>query len=99
MVRRAVARMQPSIALALLLFPLAAIPAAGAEGKAGLDGKALFERKCSACHKTSLATNRREWKPEWREIVNRMVRKRDGWISAGEAAAIVDYLGAEYGRD
>jgi len=88
-----------AVALALLLPALLAAPAAGADGKASLDGRALFERKCSACHRLSLSTDRREWKPEWRAIVNRMAGKRDGWISAEEAAAIVDYLGFEYGKD
>jgi mono/diheme cytochrome c family protein len=69
------------------------------DGEAGLDGKALFESKCGACHGLSLTTGRREWKPEWRRIVERMARKRDGWISPEEAAAIVDYLGTEYGQD
>jgi cytochrome c2 len=99
MERRVVASMPLAICLALLLFPGSAVPASGGDARESLDGKALFERKCSACHRLSLATSRREWKPEWREIVNRMVRKRDGWISAEEAAAIADYLGASYGRD
>ena len=88
-----------AVGLSLLLPALSALPAAGADGKAGLDGKALFDKKCSACHGLSKTTDRREWKPDWREIVNRMVRKRDGWISAEEAAAIVDYLGSAYGKD
>ena len=88
-----------AVALALLLPPLVAAPAMGADGKAPLDGKALFEGKCSACHALSGTTNRREWKPEWRQIVERMARKKDGWISAEEAAAIVDYLGSEFGKD
>lgn len=99
MKRDVLARMSLAIALALLLPPLVAVPASGADGKAGLDGKALFEKKCSACHDLSRTTNRREWKPEWKEIVNRMVRKRDGWITAEEAAAITDYLGTAYSRD
>jgi len=93
------AGMPPAVALALLLSMLIAEPATGADVKGGLDGKAVFERKCGACHRLSLTTNRREWKPEWRAIVDRMARKRDGWISADEAAAIVDYLGAEYARE
>lgn len=88
-----------AISLALLLPALVGAPVAGADGKGTLDGKTLFEKKCGACHGLSVTTTRREWKPEWREIVNRMVRKRDGWISGEEAAAIVDYLGSEYGKD
>lgn len=99
MKRTIAARMFPVFALAFLLPVLVADPAAGADGKGGLDGKALFEKKCGACHRLSLTTSRREWKPEWKEIVDRMARRRDGWISADEAAAIVDYLGSEYARD
>lgn len=99
MKRTAVAGIPCAAALALLLAGPLGAPAGGADGKAPLDGKALFEKKCGACHRLSLTTDRREWKPEWRQIVDRMVRKRDGWISAEEAAAIVDYLGSEYGKD
>jgi len=99
MKRTIASRMFPVVALAFLLPVLIAALASGADGKGGLDGKALFEKKCGACHRLSLTTDRREWKPEWRQIVDRMVRKRDGWISADEAAAIVDYLGSEYARD
>ena len=91
--------MSLAFALALLLPGLFAAPAAGADGKAPLDGKKLFEKKCGECHRLSQTTSRREWKPDWREIVNRMARKKDGWISAEEATAIVDYLGSEYGRE
>jgi mono/diheme cytochrome c family protein len=91
--RRVSAGAPLAVALALFLPLLCPVSASGA------DGKALFEKKCSVCHGLNLATGRREWKPEWRGIVDRMVRKRDGWISAEEAAAIVDYLGSEYGRD
>jgi cytochrome c5 len=99
MKRTMAAGFPPAVALAVLLTVLFAAPAAGADGKGGLDGKRVFEKKCGVCHRLSLTTNRREWKPEWREIVDRMARKRDGWISADEAAAIVDYLGSEYGKD
>jgi mono/diheme cytochrome c family protein len=94
-----VARMSLAVALALLLPGLVSIPASGADGKAPLDGRTLFGTKCGECHRLSLTTDRREWKPDWKEIVNRMARRRDGWISAEEAAAIVDYLGSEYGKD
>ena len=99
MERHAVAGAPLALALILALALPAAVPASAADGNAGLDGKALFEKKCGVCHGLSLATGRREWKPEWKGIVDRMARKRDGWISPEEAAAIVDYLGSEYGRD
>jgi mono/diheme cytochrome c family protein len=99
MKRASVAGMPLAIALALVLSVPLAAPVSGADGKAPLDGQALFEKKCGACHRLSLTTDRREWKPEWRRIVDRMARKRDGWISAEEAAAIVEYLGSDYGKD
>jgi cytochrome c2 len=99
MKRHVVAGAPLAVALALFLTLSCAVPASGADGNGGLDGKSLFEKKCGACHGLSLTTGRREWKPEWRGIVDRMARKREGWISAEEAAAIVDYLGSEYGRN
>ena len=99
MKRTASAGKSLAVVLVLVLAGTVAAAAGGEERTGELDGKALFEKKCSACHGLSWSTNRREWKPEWRQIVDRMVRKREGWISAKEAAAIVDYLASEYGRD
>jgi mono/diheme cytochrome c family protein len=99
MKRHGLAGVPLAVALAIFLPQSGAVPASGADGTAGLDGKALFEKKCGSCHGLSLTTGRREWKPEWKGIVDRMARKRDGWISAEEAAAIVDYLSSEYGRN
>ena len=99
MKRRVVAGASLAIAMVLFLPVFTADPASGADGKAGLDGKGLFENKCGVCHGLSLSTGRREWRPEWRGIVDRMARKRDGWISPEEAVAIVEYLSAEFGRN
>jgi cytochrome c2 len=99
MLRKTAIRISLAVALAFLLPGHFSASAAGADGEAPLEGKTLFERKCGECHSLSLATTRREWKPEWRSIVERMARKRDGWISAEEAAEIVDYLGYRFGKD
>ena len=87
------------IAVVLAVSLLVLFPGAGAGGGAAPDGEALFEKKCRLCHGLSQTTSRREWRQEWTEIVHQMARKRDGWISAQEAAAIIDYLASAYGRD
>jgi mono/diheme cytochrome c family protein len=97
MKRYVVAGKSLGIALALAVPLLALFPPAG--GKAAPDGEALFEKKCGLCHGLSQTTTRREWKQEWAKVVHQMVRKRDGWISAEEAEAIVDYLASAYGRE
>ena len=87
------------IGLTLAVPLMVLFPAAGPGGKAPLDGEALFEKKCGLCHGLSQSTGRREWKQEWARVVQQMVRKREGWITAGEAEAIVEYLASAYGRE
>jgi hypothetical protein len=99
MKRCVVGRKSHGIALALAVSLPALFPPAGAGGNAAPGGEALFEKKCGLCHGLSQTTTRREWKQEWAKVVHQMVRKRDGWISAEEAEAIVDYLASAYGRE
>ena len=88
-------RFRLAIAVPLLVL----FPAAGSGGKAPPDGENLFEKKCALCHGLAQSTGRREWKQEWARIVRQMARKRDGWITAEEAEAIIDYLASAYGRE
>ena len=62
------------------------------------DGKTLFEMKCSVCHPLDRPTARKETKEKWTGIVKEMQGKKAGWISDAEAAKIVEYLAAEYGK-
>lgn len=74
--------------------PQAASPAAGGAA----DGKALFDQKCSVCHPLDRSTARKEMKEKWAAIVKEMQGKKADWISDADAAKIVDYLAAEYGK-
>lgn len=77
--------------------PKPAAPAA-APAAPELDGKTLFESKCSVCHGIDRATARTETKEKWAEIVKTMQGKKADWISDAEASKIIDYLAAEHGK-
>ena len=77
--------------------PQPAAPAA-APAAPELDGKALFETKCSVCHGLDRATARKETKEKWTEIVKTMQGKKADWISDADASKIIDYLAAEHGK-
>jgi len=73
-------------------------PAAPAAAGGAADGKTLFDQKCSVCHPLDRATARKEMKEKWVTIVKEMQGKKADWISDADAAKIVDYLAAEYGK-
>ena len=73
--------------------PAAALPAAPLA-----DGKSIFESKCSVCHGLDRPKALKETKEKWASIVKEMRGKKADWISDAEAAKIVDYLAAEYGK-
>lgn len=56
------------------------------------DAKALFERKCSACHPLSRSLSRNRERKWWVETVTRMQKVNGCNITDAEAEAIVDYL-------
>jgi len=60
-------------------------------------GKLLFQSKCSQCHATSRATSAPRDRAAWSATVQRMITQNGAGISPAEAAAIVDYLSANYG--
>jgi cytochrome c5 len=66
--------------------PAAAVPAG--------DAKALFETKCSRCHKLEVATSKKMDQAGWAETVKDMASKKAGWISDAEANTITQYLAA-----
>lgn len=79
--------------------PAPATPSAtGAAGQADLSaGKALFQELCTTCHPSDRSTSRTETRDEWVRLVGAM-QKKAGRITDADAAKIVDYLSAEYGR-
>ena len=62
------------------------------------DGKSIFVTKCSVCHGLDRATVRKETKEKWASIIKDMQGKKADWIPDADAAKILDYLVAEYGK-
>lgn len=61
------------------------------------DPKALFEDACSRCHSLDLPRGERLTKAGWQDIVSRMLSNGLD-VTDQEAAIIVDYLSAHYGK-
>ncbi len=72
------------------------IPSTGQEK---VDAKALFEAKCSGCHKADRATSLKKTPKEWQTTVTRMKDVRKAPINDGEAAIIAKYLSENYGKE
>ena len=75
-----------------------AAPAAAAPAAPAADGRSVFETKCSVCHPLDRATVRKETRDKWVSIVKDMQGKKADWISDAEAAKIIEFLTAEYGK-
>jgi cytochrome c5 len=60
------------------------------------NAKALFETKCSKCHKLEKATSEPGDKAHWDELVKEMQAKKAGWISDAEAAQIAGHCAGQY---
>jgi cytochrome c5 len=73
-------------------------PAAAAPADPAADGRSVFEAKCSVCHPLDRATVRKETRDKWVSIVKDMQGRKADWISDAEAAKIVEFLTAEYGK-
>jgi len=73
-------------------------PPAAPAVSAAVEGKALFEQKCSVCHGIDRATVRHESKEKWAELVKSMQGKKADWISDADAAKIVEFLATEHGK-
>lgn len=61
------------------------------------DPKALFEDACSQCHSIKVPKSEKMPRADWQDIVSRM-RSNGLGISDEEAAILVDYLSAQYGK-
>jgi len=78
--------------LSLGFFPL------WTAGQEITDSKAVFEKKCSACHKIERSTSAKKTNEEWVKTVTRMKGKRNANISDEEAKAIIEYVSKTYGK-
>ena len=62
------------------------------------DAKALFEKKCSACHSSDRPKSKQKTAEEWQTTVMRMKNVNGGPITDVEAQIIIDYLTRNYGK-
>jgi mono/diheme cytochrome c family protein len=60
------------------------------------DAKALFEKKCSACHSSDRPKSKKKTAEEWQTTVMRMKNVNGGAITDEEAQIILDYLTRNY---
>ncbi|OPY76049.1 MAG: hypothetical protein A4E64_01700 [Syntrophorhabdus sp. PtaU1.Bin058] len=68
-------------------------------GQEKVDARALFEGKCSICHKTDRATSQKKIPQEWQITVTRMKDTHKAPINDKEAAIITKYLSDNYGKE
>ncbi len=88
--------------LALLVVVATAVLAAcGAQeaepgsSEVTLDGKALAEERCSACHDYSRVEAAKKTAEEWKATVEHMVAK-GAQLDEAEQAAVIEYLSEAY---
>lgn len=82
--------------IGIFFFIASVIPVMGQEK---VDARALFENKCSICHKTDRATSKKKTPQEWQITVTRMKDVRKAPINDKEAAVITKYLSDNYGKE
>lgn len=61
-------------------------------GHAGAEPKALFEQKCSLCHKTDRPLALNKSAKDWKETVTRMQKNSGGRIAPEDIDVITKYL-------
>jgi cytochrome c2 len=66
-------------------------------GQETVDAKALFEKKCGACHSMNRPKSLNKTNEEWTATVTRMKGKTTN-ISSVEAGIIIDFLTKTYGK-
>jgi cytochrome c5 len=69
-------------------------PATSGSGQT-LDGKQLFETRCSACHSTDRVTQLKKTPDQWATTVTRMIG-HGAQLSDAEKKAVIDYLSNTY---
>jgi hypothetical protein len=84
-------------AVTIVVFLSLAPLCAHSIGQGATDAKALFEKKCSACHSADRPRSLKKTNEEWTKTVMRM-KEKTGNITNDEAAIIIDYLTTAYGK-
>ena len=82
--------------LAVIAFCLPALCWAGDDAKM-VEGKALFESYCGACHSIMLPKSQRLDRNNWAWVVDDMINDMGCAIKEDEAALVVDYLAEHFG--
>ena len=63
----------------------------------GLDGGALVQERCAACHNLSVVERTRFSAAQWKTVVD-MMMSRGAQLNSDEEAAVVSWLAANYGK-
>jgi competence protein ComEA len=88
--------------LFLVTFMLTAAPTAGSRAQQQPDGAAdpavaLYERTCGECHDSVRIVSKRRTKPEWQDVINKMIE--EGATASGkEFETIFGFLLRNYGK-
>ncbi len=59
------------------------------------DGKAVFEKQCTSCHK-AVRVEKYNGSAPWKTVVSRMIKKNGAKIDENTAAQVVTYLDKTY---
>lgn len=86
--------------IAIVFFVFSFVFACNAQKKAdqASDTKALFDKKCSACHSTKKATGQKKNQTDWTDTVMRMKNKNGAPVNDDEAKTIIAFLTENYGK-
>lgn len=87
-----------TIAAAFFMLPFVFACNAQKKTDQASDTKALFDKKCSACHNTKKATSQKKTQPEWADTVLRMKNKNGAPVNEEEAKTIIAFLTENYGK-
>ena len=71
-------------------------PTSPAGSAPGLDGAALVNSRCTACHSLDRIKQAKKTSAQWKETVTRMVGN-GAKLNADEQAAVIAYLAKTYG--
>ena len=72
-------------------------PTSPAGSAPGLDGAALVNSRCTACHNQDRIKQAKKTPDQWKATVTRMVVTNGAKLNADEQAAVIAYLAKTYG--